>query len=510
MHRGKGPSHINLITLWSHDFSVKQLPEARVIKRVSHEAECPELPKGRIGIFIGSHSKWSPELTAETEKFCEKYNAVVLSDHTGNYKGKFGVLGNLIYCQENRDDTLNSFDLIIHLGNVSGAYFTLRTKTVWRVDADGDFKDTFRKLKYVFEMDEKRFFEIYNGREHKKKYSDHQYNAWRDKDESLRGKMPELPLSNIWIAKQTIGGLPMGAELHLGILNTLRSWSLFNVPKSVNVYSNTGGFGIDGCVSSLIGASLYDKNKLYFGVVGDLAFFYDMNAIGNRNIGNNVRLILINNGLGTEFKNYNNNGALFGDDTDLYIAAGGHYGNKSRSLVKDYVTNLGFEYYKAESKEEYTNILPVLLSDKAGEKPVFVEVFTDCREESNALKIIRTLDGSKNAVVEYSKPKRFSEKKKYKYVAWGAGVEFRKTIGKVKDICDISLVCDNNRGIWGEEITDGVKCISPDELKEIEDVFVIIMTESYKTAFSISSQLLDMGISDYDIVGNWLKYEKGE
>lgn len=35
--------------------------------------------------------------------------------------------------------------------------------------------------------------------------------------------------------------------------------------------------------------------------VFDLSFFYDMNAAGIRHVGNNVRIILLNNGGGAEF-----------------------------------------------------------------------------------------------------------------------------------------------------------------------------------------------------------------
>ena len=64
--------------------------------------------------------------------------------------------------------------------------------------------------------------------------------------------------------------------------------------------SNTGGFGIDGILSTLVGASLADKEKLFFAILGDLAFFYDMNVAGNRHVGNNIRILFINNGKGTE------------------------------------------------------------------------------------------------------------------------------------------------------------------------------------------------------------------
>ena len=127
------------------------------------------------------------------------------------------------------------------------------------------------------------------------------------------------------------------------------------MPESVSSTSNTGGFGIDGILSTLVGASLADKEKLFFAILGDLAFFYDMNVAGNRHVGNNIRILFINNGKGTEFRNYNHLGALFGEEADNYIAAAGHFGNKSHDLVRHYAEDLGFEYLTADNKEEYLN-----------------------------------------------------------------------------------------------------------------------------------------------------------
>ena len=76
----------------------------------------------------------------------------------------------------------------------------------------------------------------------------------------------------------------------------------FETHSSITGFCNTGGFGIDGIMSSFIGASFMTKNKLYFCVIGDLAFFYDMNVLGNRHIKSNIRIMLINNGKGTEFR----------------------------------------------------------------------------------------------------------------------------------------------------------------------------------------------------------------
>ena len=180
--------------------------------------------------------------------------------------------------------------------------------------------------------------------------------------------------------------------LHLGILNSLRSWNFFPIDSSIRCYSNTGGFGIDGCVSSLLGASLASPNKLFFGVVGDLACFYDLNSLGNRHVGSNMRIMVVNNGVGTEFKNYNHKAAKFGQEADAYMAARGHYGNRSHELLKHYSQDLGFEYMSASNKQEYLANLDRFVTPEHTEKPMLFEVFTNSQDESNALRMMSTLE----------------------------------------------------------------------------------------------------------------------
>ena len=138
-------------------------------------------------------------------------------------------------------------------------------------------------------------------------------------------------------------------------------------------------------MSSLIGASLANPEKLYFGVLGDLAFFYDMNVMGNHHVGRNVRIMLVNNGRGTEFRNYNHMANMFGADADAYMAAAGHYGNKSKDLVKHYAEDLGFEYMSASSKDEFNSVYQRFVTADMTDKPMLFEVFTDSRDESDAL-----------------------------------------------------------------------------------------------------------------------------
>lgn len=389
-HNG-GPVHIDLQTQYSRDFSIESLPLVRKINRVENGDTMPEMPSGRIAIFIGSHKDFSDEETKSIDKFCASRDAVVFCDHTSGYYGKYAVHFALPTYQK-YSSQLKNLDLLIHIGEVSGEYGCLgglNKKDVWRVNPDGEIRDTFKKLTYIFEMRESNFFKYYT----KENSTDKSIylNDCLEEVKLLESLIPELPFSNVWIAQQTAKLLPKGSVLHLGILNSLRCWNYFSLPEEIKSYSNVGGFGIDGCVSTMLGASFINQNKLYLAVVGDLAFFYDMNALGNRHIGKNVRIMLINNGKGTEFKNFYHTGSTFGDSADLYMAAAGHYGNQSPNLVKHFVEDLGFDYYTASTKEEYEIVKQRFIDSHIGDKPIFIEVFTDSVNESDALKSIYNL-----------------------------------------------------------------------------------------------------------------------
>jgi len=387
--RGGGPVHINLQTDYSDDFNVETLPPCRIIHHYSKDSELPKLPTGNIALVIGSHLTFTEEEHKIIDIFCDKHNAVVFCDHTSGYYGRHRVQSAILFTQKEYNSPLNNFALIIYIGEVWGDYTIGRVNApeLWRISQDGELHDVFSRLTKNFEMDIKDFFNYYT------KGEIYQSNtaltdSFNQEIRKIRKKINNIELSNVWIASQTAPLFPKNSRVHLGILNTLRSWNYFDFPQTVKSYSNVGGFGIDGCLSSLIGASFAHPEFIYYAIIGDLAFFYDLNSLGNKHIKNNIRILLINNGKGAEFRLYHHKCNAFGDAADNYMAAAGHWGNKSNTLIKHYAKDLGFEYYSATTKEEYLNIRDYFLSPEVHKKPILVEVFTDSNDESNAIKEI--------------------------------------------------------------------------------------------------------------------------
>lgn len=386
---GGGPVHINLTTSYSLDFSIQKLPKERVIRRYYENSVLPTITKGNIAIFVGAHSIWNEKLVTAVDSFCEKYDAVVLYDQTSNYVGKYGIPCGMFNITGYPNYKV---DLLIHIGNISASW-PVSSPEVWRVSIDGEIRDTYQHLTNVFEMNEICFFEAYGENTVEKKTG--QYEKWHKAYCNLRNALEntELPYSSMWIAENMHDKMPLNSVIHFGILNSLRCWNCFDLNQSICGYSNTGGFGIDGGVSSLIGASLASPKKLYYGIFGDLAFFYDMNSLGNRHISSNIRIMVVNNGLGGEFKNSLGNvqKAGLGDFANDYISAYGHYGNESRTLLKHYAQDLGFKYFSANNKDQFLNNIDYFVAAEHSDKPMLFEVFLDDHEDVSSIDFLKKI-----------------------------------------------------------------------------------------------------------------------
>lgn len=397
---GGGPVHINLITVYSRDFSVRHLPPARILHRVDRGMDFPALPQGRIAIFVGSHKRFTDAETGAIDAFCSTHDAVVFCDAASNYYGRYRMQLALPLAQENHDSPLMHPDLLIHIGEITGDYTAgrLACKNVWRVSKDGTFRDFFHGLTHLFNMSEREFFCHYAA----SGTDNHSYlDACRAEYDMTASKIPELPFSNGWIAQHTAHRIPAGSHVQLGILNSLRHWNFFPFADGVTSQVNVGGFGIDGCVSSLVGASLVHPDRLYFGIFGDLAFFYDINVITSASINNNLRIMVVNNGKGTEFRNYNHIAQTFGDDADKYMAAAGHFGNRSRQVLRHVAGNCGFEYITASNKQEYLAAVGRWLSPTVTDRPMLFEVFTDSEDENAALYALCHIRNSKKYILKH-------------------------------------------------------------------------------------------------------------
>lgn len=391
-HHGAGPIQLNIRITdnLNNQFTEAKLPNIRITKRyLAWESWSDvDIRNKAILIVIGEHVPFTAEETDIIDSFCEGCNAFVYTNHLSNFHGKFSLNANLlISCiSSSKINSDCSPDIIITIGGQTGDY-SLFGRLVnsfseaehWRVSEDGDYVDTYNKLAKIFEC----HFSVFFKKLLLEPCSSHSYyHVWNEAKKSLKTDVA-IPFSNIYAAQQLAPLIPQGSIMNFSILNSLRAWCYFDLHKTITCFSNVAAFGIDGCTSTLIGES-FNTEDLCFSITGDLAFFYDMNALGLRHIRNNVRILLINNGGGAEFEIMTRNWEKK-IDVKPYISAMGHNGN-----AKGWAENCGFQYLSASTKEEFEKQKLLFVSNC--ESPILFEIFTLPKSEISAMEIIESVN----------------------------------------------------------------------------------------------------------------------
>lgn len=384
-HHWNGPVQLNIEELdsetWVFDENINKLPDVRSIKRYSYWDELnPEDLKGKkVMLLIGEHLPFSAEETSAIESFIQSHNAFVYSDHTSNYAGKHAVNGNPLMATTSSKFFFERYkpEILITIGGLTGDYYVYShlynapdgSFEHWRVKPDGDVIDTYGKLTRVYQM---RMVEFCNKMRSSVVSEHTYYECWKQGVDAIKYNI-DIPLSNLYTAIILSSHIPSNSIMNYAILNSLRVWSYVQLPQSVKAFSNVAAFGIDGCMSTAFGESV-ETDELCFHITGDLAYFYDMNALGIRHLKNNIRVLLCNNNGGMEFKFGK---LVYQTDVGSYIAADNHFKNS-----EGWARTNNFDYISIHSKDELVKQLPRFVS--YSEKPILMEVFTTPQNEREA------------------------------------------------------------------------------------------------------------------------------
>lgn len=357
-----------------------ELPAVKVIRRYSDtDLRNVHFGNKKILIVVGENRGLNDESII---KFASSTNTAIYVNHLSNMRNGYTVCGNLLLSVINQEIFDESYcpDILITIGGQTGdypLYHKLAESKVayehWRVSEKGDVVDTYDHLTRVYECSYDTFFSSIDGEETMHAYLD----KWKE-TMSLYNTEVDLPLSAAFVAQQLCKIIPDGSYVNFSILNSLRIWNLFEIKNKVNCFCNVGAFGIDGCMSTFLGQSVM-VNDLCYMFIGDLSFFYDMNSLGIRHIKNNVRIVLINNNGGVEFK-------LGGTPeknakTDKYIAAAGHF-----KTAEGWALTNNFAYYAIRSKDDFFATKESLL--KKTELPCLYEVFIEDKDDSTAYSLL--------------------------------------------------------------------------------------------------------------------------
>ena len=113
--------------------------------------------------------------------------------------------------------------------------------------------------------------------------------------------LSQSPWSDLKIFQIISESIPEGTHIQLANSTPVRYAQLFDYPHLYRFDSNRGTSGIDGGMSTAAGAAFASGMPTLM-ITGDLGFFYDSNALWNRHLPPNLKIIMINNEGGGIFR----------------------------------------------------------------------------------------------------------------------------------------------------------------------------------------------------------------
>jgi len=321
MLAAKGPVHINIPfreplyeTVHSSDLSTIKIVETLSAKRVLSEhlmkSILTELEEYGSKLILVGQQFPDEKLDQILSKLINDSSVVILTETTSNVAidGVHSCIDRFITSVD--DDTMEAYipDLLITIGGaiiskkIKALFRKYKPKAHWHIDEDEHYIDTYQCLTKNIKTDPLSFFHLMNDAQH----SPHDFALrWEKHETQNRIKHQQFIQSCDWsdlkvfdlIQKQ----LPPDSDLHLANSTPVRYNQLFDKRNDLRYFSNRGVSGIDGCSSTAIGAAVGTLRMTTL-ITGDMAFFYDSNALWNQNLPSNIVIIIMNNGGGGIFK----------------------------------------------------------------------------------------------------------------------------------------------------------------------------------------------------------------
>lgn len=355
--------------------------------RLQHEWE----QSSRILIAVGQFP-YTPALGSILNRITDEWGIPVVGEIISNLPANGAFITHtdtmLASLDEQQANALRP-DLLITLG---GSFLTRNLKTFfrtypahrhWHIQPTVDrITDTFQSLTTLIPSDPIAFLE--------KLFADLDYqrflqgddddderpflNQWQTYDRQAARYVqhmltqPDQPLTD-WSAVQTVlEYLPRSSCVHLANSMPVRYANLCGLTEqqAIQVSANRGVSGIDGCLSTALGAALKTEQIVTL-LIGDVAFFYDRNALWSAPIPTNLRIILLNNDSGHIFRIID--GPSRQPELETYFET--PHGYTARNTAAD----AGLLYEQVDTRERLASLLPDFFS--MGHQAKLLEIATD-------------------------------------------------------------------------------------------------------------------------------------
>lgn len=376
-----GPVHINvpfrepLYPTASEDFSYSK--SVRTFDAVSGELSLSKtLRKQFIKEWLGYHKvlivsgqQAYHEPTAKLlEQVCRKHNLPIVGDVISNLH----IIENLVrhadlFLGQANNEIKKSLqpELLITFGeSVISKNLKLFLRQYpatihWHIQPSGTPSDSFQSLTRIIHAEPAEFFNLLDSFDtsenfDQQKRSNYQ-KLWeveeRKTNRLLQEFYPQESFGELELVKEILQQLPLPCNLHLANSMSVRYANFIGLTakqKGIEVFSNRGTSGIDGCTSTTVGHALASTVPNIL-ITGDMAFFYDRNAFWHNYPIANFRAVVLNNHGGTIFNLIDGPSSL--PESDEYFIT------RQALSAKKLCEEFGFDYLKIDNKRKIKNTL---------------------------------------------------------------------------------------------------------------------------------------------------------
>jgi 2-succinyl-5-enolpyruvyl-6-hydroxy-3-cyclohexene-1-carboxylate synthase len=337
-------------------------------------------------LIAGGQSEKDENLAIILEKLQDEFQIVCIGDTISNL-GFEAISKHDIFLKPENENLRP--ELLITFGKsfISKGLktFLRKNKAIehWHLQLGEHLIDTFQSLTKIIPITPQTFFtKLYEDLDFDKfkngdvERDEQFHNDWIAQERKatiylerfFNDKIHQEKFNEFYVIKNLIDSLPDNCQVHLANSMTVRyaNYISFHPKKQIEVFANRGTSGIDGCVSTAVGQAL-STDKLVFLFVGDVAFFYDRNALWNRYLPNNLRIILLNNHGGGIFRMI--------DGPSKQPELGDYFETVQTMNAQNTAQDADFEYFKVNSLIDLEKYREEFLSNKGRSK--LMEIETD-------------------------------------------------------------------------------------------------------------------------------------
>ncbi len=389
-----GPVHINMPftePLYGFDHELKTGTRHFQIAKTIARLEDEQL-KSMAAIWNGSARKMiltgqmppDGEIEKILAAYAEMPDTVVLTETTSNVVHPLFI--------SNIDRFLHSIptdktgivpDLLVSIGGtivskqIKSFLRQLPVKTHWHIDPSDLQMDTFQHLSLSAPMDAIEFLQQLKP-EIKPVESTYAKSLCAFAVESKKKHhdfLENCPYADLKIFGILLRYIPEGYDIQLANSTPVRYAQLFDFDKKYRFDSNRGTSGIDGSMSTAAGAAYASGRPTLF-ITGDLGFFYDSNALWNKHLPQNLKIIMINNEGGGIFR------FIPGPDSTGMLED--YFEARHQTSAAHIAKAFGLDYVFVENEGELQKVLPAFF--EPAEKPVILEIKSPAKTSAKVLR----------------------------------------------------------------------------------------------------------------------------